>query len=170
MFKGYGPMCCVTDLMTWMFIAFVLLPGVCGSVVPTGWETFSFGDNAITETASKLNLLPDDVQEANLVAVATFQTCWCMEQYWMQVWAIHIVRNNKVPFLQCWSAPILVVTTLLALAFGTLVSFTPIGEAMGMVRLPWYAVAFMPFIGLTYFVIANLAKRRTLRRYGYFAC
>ncbi len=173
-FKGYGPMCCVTDVISWMFFAFVVLPAVCGDVVPTGWETFTFSDGAITETESKLEVMEGgiggEIAQANLLAVATFQTCWCMEQYWMQVWAIHIVRNNKIPFLQSWSAPILVVTTLLALAFGTFVSFTPFGEVMGMVHLPWFAIAFMPFIGLTYFTIANLAKMRTLKKHGYFAC
>lgn len=167
-FVGYGPMCCVTDIISWTFFAFVVLPAMCPDVVSSGWDVFTGG--AVTDVESNLVGLSEDMRNKTLAAVATFQTCWCVEQYWMQVWAIHIVRNNRIPFVQSWSAPILVVTTLLALAWGTIIPFTPIGEALGMVHIEWYALAFMPLIGLTYFTIAHLAKRRVLRKHGYFAC
>ncbi|MCQ2069558.1 MAG: magnesium-translocating P-type ATPase [archaeon] len=166
-FVGYGPMCCVTDVISWTFFAFVVIPMACPGVT-SGWDVLMGG--FVTDIESELEAMSPLMQEQSLYAVAMFQTCWCVEQYWMQVWAIHIVRNNKIPFLQSWSAPILVVTTLAALAWGTLVPFTPIGEAMDMVFIPWYALVFMPLIGLTYFTIASLAKKRVIRKHGYFAC
>ncbi|MCQ2084921.1 MAG: magnesium-translocating P-type ATPase [archaeon] len=168
-FVAYGPMCCVTDIISWVFFAFVVIPMFCAGV-DSGWDVITGG--FVTDVESKLEAMSVEQAEQSLAAVAAFETCWCVEQYWMQVWAIHIVRNNKIPFLQSWSAPILVATTLIALAFGTLFPFTPIGqiEDIGLVAIPWYALVFMPFIGLTYFIIANLAKKRCLRKHGYFAC
>lgn len=158
-FFNWGPMCCVTDIISWMFFAFLVLPAT--GLVASGWEVFSGGINA----------------DNNLTAVVVFECLWCIEQYWMQVWAIHIVRTNKMPFRDTWSAKILVATTIIALVVGTVLPFTPIGDAIvgytGLNLLgiiPWWAMLIMPVVAVTYFTISHLAKKRMLRKYGYFAC
>lgn len=153
-FMGYGPVCCITDIISFAFFAFVVLPNA-GVGITSGWEVFTGGIN----------------EDTNWTAVHMFQTLWCVEQFWMQVWAIHIVRNNKMPFFQAWSAPILVCTTIIALAIGTLLPFTSFGlSALEMVTPPLFAFVFMPCIGATYFFLSHLAKRRVLRKHGFFAC
>lgn len=36
--------------------------------------------------------------------------------------------------------------------------------------IPWWSMLIMPVIAVTYFTISHLAKKRMLRKYGYFAC
>ena len=159
-FMGWGPMCCVTDAISWLFFAFVVLPAT--GLVDNGWQVFTGGIN----------------EDSNPVAVYVFETLWCIEQYWMQVWAIHIVRNNKMPFFQSWSAPILVATTIIALALGTIIPFTPVGDAIlgydlnfaGIIGPVWWAMLIMPAIAVIYFTISHLAKQRVIRKHGFFAC
>lgn len=158
-FVNWGPMCCVTDILSWSFFAFLVLPAA--GLVDSGFDVFTGGINADTDRT----------------AVCVFQCLWCIEQYWMQVWAIHIVRTNRMPFRDTCSAKILVATTLIALAIGTVLPFTPVGEmivgysGLGLAGiLPWWSMAIMPAVAATYFTISHLAKKRMLRRYGYFAC
>ena len=104
-----------------------------------------------------------------------FQSLWCIEQYWMQVWAIHIVRTNKLPFFQAWSAKPLVATTIIALIVGTTLPFTgPLWEAISgctdLIGVPLWALIFMPIIGAVYFFGAHAIKKYVLKKYGFFAC
>ncbi len=116
----YGPMCCVTDVITWVFIIWVVFPTI---------DIVGFEDIGVyTAQDAVLAWIPLESEEYEgtmLAAVAVlFQSIWYIEQYWMQVWSIHIVRTNKLPFFQAWSAPILVATTIIALAVGTILPFT----------------------------------------------
>ena len=93
----------------------------------------------------------------------------------MQVWAIHIVRTNKLPFFQSCSAKILVVTTIVALAVGTLLPFSGgLWEAIAgytdLYAIPLYALLWMPFIACVYFFGSHLIKRHMLKTKGFFAC
>ncbi|MBO6084617.1 MAG: HAD-IC family P-type ATPase, partial [Candidatus Methanomethylophilaceae archaeon] len=116
----YGPMCPLTDIMTWAFMVFVIFASLSIDVVDaTGEVIFAAGSYG---NVADLILAREDLEGTNVEAL--FQAIWVIEQYWMQVWAIHIVRTNKLPFFQTWSAKILVVTALLALAVGTILPFT----------------------------------------------
>lgn len=142
----YGPMCCITDIITWTCIILLFLPAM-------GFTADIF---SVTNGSPEAH---------------AFQSIWFVEQFWMQVWAIHIVRTDKVPFLQSWSSPILVVTTILALAFGTILPFTAVGQSMlELVAIPWQALVFMPCIALIYFTLSAIVKKGVVRKYGSFAC
>lgn len=171
----YGPMCCVTDFLSWTLFVFVFLK----SVEVTGFEDFGIynGMDAVL-SGYRLGEVTNDGDFTGLLNIAVlFQSLWFIEQYWMQVWSIHIVRTNKLPFVQAWSAPILVVTTILALIFGTVMPFTgdlwariadiDVGELLSIdpVWLIW-----MPIVAVIYFSGAHLIKRWMLKHYGYFAC
>ena len=171
----YGPMCCVTDILSWLFFIFVLLK----SVEVTGFEDLGIY-NGMDAVLSGYRL--GEVTEAGdftaLLPIAVlFQSLWCIEQYWMQVWAIHIVRTNKLPFFQACSAKILVATTIVALAVGTLLPFTgPLWARIAEIDLvdlipidPLWLI-WMPFIGAVYFFGSHLIKRYVLKKYGFFAC
>ena len=111
----YGPMCPITDIMTWAFMTFALFSMLSIAVVDAdGVVLYAAGSYG---TVTDLIISRADLTGTNIEAL--FQAVWVIEQYWMQVWAIHIVRTNKLPFFQAWSAPILVVTALMALAIGT---------------------------------------------------
>ncbi len=166
----YGPMCVVTDVMSWLFFIFVVLQGITLTTDIPGIET------AADAVLSGARL--DTDYDGQLIPVAIlFQSLWCIEQYWMQVWSIHIVRTNKLPFFQTCSAKILVVTTIVALAVGTILPFTgglweAISQAGGLelIPIPLYALLWMPFIGAVYFFGSHLIKRHMLKTQGFFAC
>ncbi len=100
----------------------------------------------------------------------------------MQVWSIHIVRTNKLPFFQTWSCKALVVSALLALAVGTLLPFTgglweyisefpaEIFQSVFFNDIAPVAMLWMPLIACIYFFGSHLVKKRMLGKYGYFAC
>ena len=173
----YGPMCPITDIMTWIFMIFVVFGSMTIAVVDAeGTVLFAEGTYG---SVKDLILNREDLSGTNVEAL--FQAIWVIEQYWMQVWAIHIVRTNKLPFVQAWSAPILVVTAILALIIGTVLPFTGgLWEAISDFPQDLYqadflsvagtAMIWMPFIALVYFFGAHLVKKHMLKTKGYFAC
>ena len=169
----YGPMCVVTDVMSWLFFIFVVLQGV--SITVTDPALVGMGIETAGDAVLK-GVRLENYDELIPVAIL-FQSLWCIEQYWMQVWSIHIVRTNKLPFFQTCSAKILVVTTILALAVGTILPFTgglweAIAQAGGatLISIPLYALLWMPFIGAVYFFGSHLIKKHMLKTQGFFAC
>jgi len=100
----------------------------------------------------------------------------------MQVWAIHIVRTNKLPFFQAWSCKALVVSALIALVIGTCLPFTgglweyisgfpmDIFQGVFINDIVVIAMIWMPFIACVYFFGSHMVKKRMLRTHGYFAC
>ena len=173
----YGPMCPITDIMTWAFMTFVIFGTMSIDVVDAAGEIiFAKGDYS---NVAELILHREDLTDTNVEAL--FQAIWVIEQYWMQVWSIHIVRTNKLPFFQAWSAPILVFTALLALAIGTALPFTGVlwesisDFPMDLFQNDFFSVAglamiWMPFIAVVYFFGSHLVKKHMLKTKGYFAC
>ena len=167
----YGPMCVVTDVMSWAFFIFVVMQGITlNDPELAAMGIYTAGD-AVTSGIRLENY------ESLIPVAILFQSLWCIEQYWMQVWSIHIVRTNKLPFFQTCSAKILVVTTIVALIIGTTLPFTGglwevISEADGaaLIGIPLYALLWMPFIAAVYFFGSHLIKRHMLKTKGFFAC
>ena len=173
----YGPMCPITDVMTWLFMVFVLFGSMTIAVVNADGEVL-FAEGTYG-TVKDLILHREDLTGTNVEAL--FQAVWVIEQYWMQVWSIHIVRTNKLPFFQAWSAKILVFTALLALAIGTILPFTgALWEGisdfpMDLFQADFFSIApiamiWMPFIAVVYFFGSHLVKKHMLKTHGYFAC
>ena len=180
----YGPMCVVTDLISWAFFIFVVFAAI-DVTLPADLVAAHPELGSVTN-ASDLVLgmfvlgstepLAEGGYAGYLVPyMVLFQSLWCIEQYWMQVWAIHIVRTNKLPFFQAWSAKPLVATTIIALIVGTALPFTgPLWEAISgctdLIGVPLWALIFMPIIGAVYFFGAHAIKKYVLKKYGFFAC
>ncbi len=136
-FTWFGPLSTMTDMITFTLLTFIICPMIIGQFVD------------------------DPVAYA-----ALFQTCWFVENFWMQVQIIHIIRTPMIPFLQSRASRILLASSFLALLVGTVLPFTSIGDFLGMVPMPWEFMVFLPLIGLTYFVAALMVKKVYLRRYG----
>ena len=171
----YGPMCVVTDLMSWAFFIWVVLPTVGVTVPVEAIAQFPALEGVTNASQAVLSGAPLGDIEALIPVMVLFQSLWVIEQYWMQVWAIHIVRTNKLPFFQTCSAKILVATTIIALCVGTLLPFSgPLWEAISgcsdLIPVPLWALIWMPFIACVYFFGAHAVKKHMLKTHGYFAC
>ena len=65
-----------------------------------------------------------------------FQTGWFVESLLTQTLIIHIIRTNRIPFLQSWASWPLIVTTAVIMVLGAWLPFSPIGPAFGFTPLP----------------------------------
>jgi Mg2+-importing ATPase len=75
-----------------------------------------------------------------------FQTGWFVESLLTQTLIIHIIRTNRIPFLQSRASWPLIVTTVLIMVAGMWLPFSPIAEYLGFTPLP---MLYWPLIFLT---------------------
>jgi Mg2+-importing ATPase len=86
---------------------------------------------------------------------ALFQTGWFVESLLTQTLIIHIIRTNRIPFLQSWASWPLTVTTAVIMAFGAWLPFSPIASMLGFAPLP---PLYWPLIILTLFCYVVLTQ------------
>ena len=93
-----------------------------------------------------------------------FQTGWFVESLLTQTLIIHIIRTNRVPFLQSRASWPLTVTSAVIMVVGMWLPFSPVREALGFTPLPelyWPLVAATLFC---YMVLTQLVKTWVLRK------
>jgi len=93
--------------------------------------------------------------EALKHSASLFQTGWFVESLLTQTLIIHVIRTNKVPFLQSWASWPLTVTTVVIMAFGAWLPFSPIGRWLGFTPLDWL---YWPLVILTLFCYVLLTQ------------
>jgi P-type Mg2+ transporter len=84
-----------------------------------------------------------------------FQTGWFVESLMTQTLIIHVIRTNKIPFLQSRASWPLTLTTLAIMAFGAWLPYSP-GLFAGLTHLPRL---YWPILLLT--LLATWALRRS---------
>jgi Mg2+-importing ATPase len=75
-----------------------------------------------------------------------FQTGWFVESLLTQTLIIHIIRTNKIPFVQSRASLLLTATTFAIMAVGVGIPFSPLGPYLGFSRLP---LLYWPLLVLT---------------------
>lgn len=104
---------------------------------------------------------------ANTVAAqGLFQSGWFVEGLLSQTLIVHMIRTEKIPFIQSWAATPVLVLSGLIVTVGCLVPFSTLGESVGMVHLP---VGYWPFLIITllcYGVLTQTLKRLYIRKFG----
>ncbi|KAK9491784.1 hypothetical protein V1508DRAFT_420949 [Lipomyces doorenjongii] len=98
--------------------------------------------------------------------VKYFQTCWFYVGLILQTLIVHMIRTEKIPFIQRNSSWQLALSTVLVIGLGIALPFTPLGTAvLGMLPVPG---SFYPFFVLAivgYFVITQVVKKYYIYRY-----
>jgi Mg2+-importing ATPase len=97
-------------------------------------------------------------------AARLFQTGWFVESLMTQTLIIHVIRTNKIAFLQSRASWPLLVTTGLIMAVGAWLPYSPMANALGFVPLP---PAFWPFLLATlvaYMLLTHVVKTWLLRK------
>jgi len=92
-----------------------------------------------------------------------FQSGWFVESLLTQTLIIHVIRTNKIPFVQSRSSWTLLATTLLIMAIGVVVPFSGLGRYLGLLPLP---VLYWPLLALTlalYVLLTQSVKMALLR-------
>jgi Mg2+-importing ATPase len=93
-----------------------------------------------------------------------FQTGWFVESLLTQTLIIHIIRTNRVPFLQSHPSWALGVMSVCVAGVGLVLPFTPLGTSLGFIPLP---AAWWPFLLVTlmgYALLTQGVKMWLLRR------
>jgi Mg2+-importing ATPase len=99
-------------------------------------------------------------------SASLFQTGWFVESLLTQTLIIHVIRTNKVPFLQSRASGPVLGIGLLSIAIGVGLSFSRVGgAALGFTRLPrlyWplLALTLVCYLALTQGVKTWLLRRR----------
>jgi Mg2+-importing ATPase len=105
---------------------------------------------------------------ANTVEMAPlFQTAWFVESILTQTLIIHIIRTNRIPFIQSRASWPLIVTTLVICAIGVALPFSSIARSLGFVALPWTFWPVVATIICLYLVLALIVKNWFIRRFGW---
>jgi Mg2+-importing ATPase len=95
-----------------------------------------------------------------------FHTGWFVESILTQTLIVHIIRTNRIPFIQSIASPFLLFTTVLVMILGAALPYLPFGSYFGFVPLP---AVFWVWIGgflLCYSVLTHLVKVWFFRNYG----
>jgi len=85
---------------------------------------------------------------------SVFQTGWFVESLMTQTLIIHVIRTNKIPFIQSRASTPLVLTSLSIMAFGIWLPYSPVASALGFAHLPglyWpiLLLTLLAYLGLT---------------------
>ena len=84
-----------------------------------------------------------------------FQTGWFVESLLTQTLIIHVIRTNRIPFLQSWASWPLIVTTSIIMMLGVWLPFSPLGPILGFTPLP---ALYWPLIVVTLFCYVALTQ------------
>lgn len=97
---------------------------------------------------------------------ALFQTGWFVESLFTQTLIIHVIRTNKIPFIQSWASWPLIVSSLLIVGIGSWLPVSPLADTFGFVRLPALYWLFLALIIFSYISLTQIVKTWFFRRFG----
>jgi Mg2+-importing ATPase len=104
---------------------------------------------------------------ANSVEMAAlFQSGWFIEGLLSQTLVVHMLRTQKIPFIQSTAALPVLLMTGLVMALGIYVPFSPLGSLVGLQPLPWEYFPWLVGTLLCYCVVAQTMKTIYIRRFG----
>jgi Mg2+-importing ATPase len=92
-----------------------------------------------------------------------FQTGWFVESLLTQTLIIHIIRTNRIPFLQSRTSWPVVLTTAVVMLIGIWLPNSPIGPALGFQPLPHLYWPLVVLTLLCYTLLTQLVKGWLLR-------
>jgi len=88
-----------------------------------------------------------------------FHSAWFIEGLLLQTLIIHLIRTEKIPFIQEVASWPVIFSTVLTSAIGIALPFTSIGKVMGFSLLPLSYFGFLLLLFLGYFVVGQAVKR-----------
>lgn len=96
--------------------------------------------------------------------VPLFQTGWFVESLMTQTLIIHIIRTNKIPFIQSRARWPLTATTCFIMALGVWLPYSPLGPALGLAALPpmYWPILMLTLLG--YISLTQMIKVWLLRK------
>ncbi|KAJ3064328.1 hypothetical protein HDU98_012257 [Podochytrium sp. JEL0797] len=91
-------------------------------------------------------------------SLALFQTSWFIMSLWTQTFVVHLLRTERIPFLQSTASRPVLIATFATCVFGCVLPFTPIGTAFGMTQIPGIQYGFF-FMNIGLYVCVVMAAK-----------
>ena len=135
-----GPISSVFDILTFIFLYFIIVPLVTGYHYVHG-------------------------SESALQFIILFQTGWFIESMWSQTMVIHMLRTAKVPFVQSRPAWLVILTTLVAAIFVTSLPYGPLVNILRLAPLGLPYFLFLTCIIFLYMFSVTVIKKFYIRKY-----
>lgn len=140
---SFGPISSIFDVLTFLFLYFLLCPKLCGGVIYT----------QLTDPALQLRY------------IALFQTGWFLESMWSQVLILHLLRTKKIAFVQSRASIPVFIITMLGIAAFTCLTFTKTAGLLGLTNLPLWYFSYLLLTVFCYMLLTTVVKRMYQRRY-----
>ncbi|HEF5787268.1 TPA: magnesium-translocating P-type ATPase [Burkholderia multivorans] len=90
---------------------------------------------------------------------------WFVESLVSQTLVVHLLRTQKIPFLQSTASLPVLLSTITAIAIGCWLPFSPFAEALGFIHLPGTYWLWLAATMAGYIVLAQIVKTIYVRRY-----
>ncbi|MCJ7664789.1 MAG: magnesium-translocating P-type ATPase [Desulfobacterales bacterium] len=97
---------------------------------------------------------------------ALFHTGWFVESLFTQTLIIHVIRTNKIPFIESRASWPLVLTSVIIVAVGAGLTASPLANTLGFVPLPPLYWLFLAIMLLGYAILTQVVKTWFIRRFG----
>ena len=95
-----------------------------------------------------------------------FHTGWFVESLLTQTLIVHIIRTQRIPFIQSRASKSLLFTTVIIMAIGAWLPYSGLAHFLGLVRLPPVYFAWTAGFLLAYSVLTHAMKVWFGRRFG----
>ena len=139
-----GPTSSVFDITTYILMYFWICPALFGGKL--------YHELAVSDQA---------------VYVAVFHAGWFVESMWSQTLVIHMIRTQKLPFIQSRASAPVTLLTFTGIAVLTAIPFIPpLAESLKLHALPGEYFAWLALTIFLYMVLATIFKKIFVRRYG----
>ena len=133
-----GPISSIFDCTTFLILFFIIAPMITGSVYHHGMSS-------------------------NFITI--FQTGWFIESMWTQTMVIYMLRSPKLPFIQSRPALSVVMTTLAAVFFVTLLPYGPFANLLKVSPLNGTYFLFLMMIMALYMISVTFVKHLYIKKY-----
>ena len=133
-----GPISSIFDCTTFLILFFIIAPMITGSVYHHGMSS-------------------------NFITI--FQTGWFIESMWTQTMVIYMLRSPKLPFIQSRPALSVVMTTLAAVFFVTLLPYGPFAALLKVTPLNGTYFLFVILIMVLYMASVTFVKHLYIKKY-----
>ena len=135
-----GPISSIFDILTFIFLYFIIVPLVTGHHYVHG-------------------------SESALQFIILFQTGWFIESMWSQTMVIHMLRTAKVPFVQSRPAWLVILMTLVAALFVTSLPYGPLVNILHLAPLGLPYFLFLLGIIFLYMFSVTVIKKFYIKKY-----
>jgi P-type Mg2+ transporter len=99
-------------------------------------------------------------------AAALFHSAWFVESLLTQTLIVHIIRTNRIPFIQSRASATMMLTTLVVMAIGCWMPYSPFARLVGLVPLPAVFFLWLALFLVSYSVLTHVVKTWFIRRFG----